>query len=141
MRAWHLILMLLFVPLLEASAQSQARDFLRRVPEVVEPAPHGAVRMRVDGARINFPVDPDELRQSLSAPLSEACSRLEFNQVKQGRFYMIIDVPDLGPYRYGYAQGDGLNLKDPRTLREPGIAYLFDLDGTSECRVYAYKIP
>lgn len=141
MKSLALILGLFLLPLADAQAQSQARDFLRRVPEVVEPEPHGSVRMRVDGARVNFPVDPDRLLQGLSPELSEACSRLEFNQVKQGRFYMILDMPDLGRYRFGYAQGDGLNLSDPRTLRKPGIAYLFDLDGTSECRVYAYKIP
>lgn len=123
-------------------AQSQAQEFLRRVPEVVEPEPHGKIRNRTDGARINFPVDPQELRRNLSDTLSDACARLRFNQRRQGKYFVIVEQEgNAPPIRYGYAQGSGLNLYDPERLSGPEQAYFFRLDGTSECRVYVLALP
>lgn len=124
-----------------AYGQNQARDFLRRIPEVVEPEPHGEVRSRTDGSQINFPVDARELPRNLSDTLSDACSRLRFNQRRQGKYYVIVDQQNAPPVRYGYAQGNGLNLYDPERLSGPEQAYLFRLDGTSECRVYVLALP
>lgn len=135
------LLLLLALPADPAAAQNRAQEFLRRIPEAVEPEPHGEIRTKTDGSRINLPVDPAELDRNLSDTLSEACSRLRFNQRRQGKYYVIVERPNAPPVRYGYAQGSGLNLYDPERLSGPEQLYLFWLDGTSECRVYVTTAP
>lgn len=124
-----------------AMGPAAAQEFLRRIPDVVEPEPNGPVRIDTRGLRVNFPVDPAELPQRLSVPLSEACGRLAFNQIRHGEYYVIIAPNGAEPERYGYAHGNGLNLRDPEGLRGPEQVYLFFRDGTSECEVYAFAQP
>ena len=42
--------------------------------------------------------------------------------------------------RFGYAGSNGMNLKDPKDQAATDEGYLFDLDGSSECRVYTFPI-
>lgn len=121
-----------------ALAQSQSREILRHIPEVVEPEPNGTVRTKTGGSRINFPIDPKTLPQNLSTVLSDACTRLKFNQRDAGKYFVPIPRPNAPVMRFGFAQGNGLNLYDPENLRGPDQVYLFDRDGTSECKVYVY---
>jgi hypothetical protein len=120
----------------ETMAQDQ--EFMRRIPEVVQPEPYQPTRTKTGGTRVLYPVDPQSLRQALSKPLSEACGRLEFNLARHGRYFVIVPQPDKEPLRFGYAQGDGLNLLDPTGLRGADLVYLFYRDETSQCKVYAY---
>lgn len=119
-------------------AGAAAQEVLNRVPELVAPEPHGRVKTRTGGFRVNFPVNPAELSAKLSARLSEACTRLNFNQIKQGKYYILVPRENRPPQRFGYANGDGFNLYDPNRLRGADQVYLFRLDGTSECEVYAF---
>jgi hypothetical protein len=128
--------------LLTAAAPAAAQEFLRRIPDVVEPEPNGGpVRIDTRGLRVNFPVDPAELPQRLSVPLSEACGRLAFNQVQHGEYFVIITPRNGEPTRYGFANGNGFNLRDPEGLSGAEQVYLFFRDGTSECEVYAFAQP
>jgi hypothetical protein len=119
-------------------ALAQSQEFMRRIPEVVQPEPYKTTRTKVGGTRIIYPVDPQSLNQALSKNLSEACARLEFNQARHGRYFIMVPRPNQDPLRFGYAQGDGLNLLDPKGLRGTDVIYLFDRDETSECKVYVY---
>ena len=119
----------------------QAQEVFRSIPDSVAPEAHGDVKTRTGGYRVNFPVDPATLSQKISSVLSEACANLEFNQRRKDRYYITVTPPGQKRVRYGYAQGNGLNLYDPRNLRGQDQAYLFYLDGTSECRVYVYAMP
>jgi hypothetical protein len=122
----------------QSQGQGQGREFLRRIPEVIQPEPFDTTRTKVGAARVNYPVDPQSLSQALSKNLSEACARLEFNQTRHGRYFVLVARPDKDPLRFGYAQGDGVNLRDPTGLRGADVIYLFDRDETSECKVYVY---
>lgn len=119
-------------------ALAQSQEFMRRIPEVVQPEPYSPTRTKAGGTRIIYPVDPQSLNQALSKNLSEACARLEFNQARHGRYFIMVPRPDQDPLRFGYAQGDGMNLLDPKGLRGTDVIYLFDRDETSECKVYVY---
>ena len=115
-----------------------AQEGPRRIPEPVEPEPHGTARTRTGGTRINFDVDPGQLPGALSVPLSEACGRLAFNQRRKGKYFVDVPRQNGPPQRFGYANGGGLNLYDPEARREPEQVYLFYRDGTSECAVYIF---
>lgn len=115
---------------------ADAQEVFRRIPDVIVPEPHGSVRTRTDGSRIRLDVSQEDVDQSLSVDLSEACSRLVFNQQRQGKYYTIVASEGRPPQRYGFASGAGLNLHDPTGLRDGDANYLFYRDGTSECRVY-----
>lgn len=122
-------------------ALAQGQEVLRRIPEAVEPEPYRTTRTKVGAARVTMPVDPATLAQTLSKNLSEACARLEFNQVRKGRYFVLVPRPDREPVRFGFAQGTGRNLYDPKSLRGADVVYLFERDGTSECKVYVYQSP
>ncbi|NMM44639.1 hypothetical protein HH303_09110 [Rhodospirillaceae bacterium KN72] len=127
--------------LLFGTHAAQAQEIFRSIPDTVAPEAHGDVKTRTGGHRVNFPVDPATLSQKLSAVLSEACANLEFNQRRKDRYFIPVTPPGQKRMRFGYAQGNGLNLYDPKNLRGQDQAYLFYLDGTSECRVYVYAMP
>ncbi|MDF1750068.1 MAG: hypothetical protein P1V34_14440 [Alphaproteobacteria bacterium] len=128
------------IPLLHIAktAQGQGQEFLRRIPEMVQPEPYKTTRTKVGGTRVNYPVDPQTLSQALSKPLSEACARLEFNLSRHGRYFVVVPRPNQDPLRVGYAKGNGLNIRDPKGLRVETSTYLFERDETSECKVYVY---
>jgi hypothetical protein len=117
---------------------AQSGEVSRRVPDVVRPEPFGDVRIRTGSVRVQFPVDPATLEGSLSAGLSTACTQLRFNQSRRGKYFVLVPIPNERPRRFGFARSDGFNLRDPDTLRAPEQLYLFERDGTSECRVYVY---
>lgn len=86
--------------------------------------------------RVNLAIDPAELPGLLSIPLSDACARGRFNQDDNRRYYVVVAAPPDPPLRLGFAGPRGFNLVDPDGLGEADQLYLFDLDDTSECRVY-----
>ena len=141
MRLPRPLLAILAVFLCSTPHAAQAQEIFRSIPDTVAPEAHGDVRTRTGGHRVNFPVDPATLSQKLSAVLSEACANLEFNQRRKDRYFIPVTPPGQKRTRFGYAQGNGLNLYDPKNLRGQDQAYLFYLDGTSECRVYVYAMP
>lgn len=135
-----LALALLFLPFIAPSAAlAQSGGFEQRVPDVILPEPLGSVKTRTGSTRVPFPVDPATLPDSLSAGLSTACTQLRFNQRYKGKYFVLVAIPNEKPLRLGFARSDGFNLRDPETLRAPERLYLFERDGTSECRVYSYS--
>lgn len=123
------------------ASPAAAQEFMRLIPDSVEPEPQGPVRTDNNAIRVNFAASPAELRQRLSVPLSEACARLAFNQIRHDEYFVLITPNGGSPTRYGYANGRGLNLKDPEGLSGPDQVYLFFRDGTSQCEVYAFAQP
>lgn len=139
MRAFLALFVLLCPLALSKPAAAQSGGFDRRVPDVIAPEPLGSVKTRTGSTRVQFPVDPATLPSSLSAGLSTACTQLRFNQRDKGKYFVIVAIPNEKPLRLGFARSDGFNLRDPETLRAPERLYLFERDGTSECRVYSYS--
>ena len=111
-------------------------DFGRKVPRTDTPQPHEPPDFDRYRTRVRMAIDPGRLPQSLSKPLSDACSRDAFNQRKPGRFFVDVPMPNGPTVRLGYATSKGFNLRDPEGLSVEGAVYLFRYDGTSECRVY-----
>lgn len=101
-------------------------------PELGAPLPKDRGRP----VRVDLALTPAELPGLLSAPLSQACAQGRFNQDEAGRYFVIVPRPDRPPLRLGLAGPRGLNLVDRAGLGEADAVYLFDLDETSECRVY-----
>jgi len=86
---------------------------------------------------IKFFVDEASLPQSLSRNLSNACAHGRFNTKSVGRYFVEIQTQNGRVRRFGFANAKGFNLRDPDNLRGRDFAFLFELDGTSQCRVYA----
>lgn len=125
----------------EALAQeTKVRRFaiFGRTPQQIEPREYGPTPKRRLGTRVQFFVDGRTIGQSLSANLSEACQAGTFNQRVNGGHFVIVPFPDGSRRRMGFAGSNGVNLHDPDNLRGRDQAYLFALDNTSECKVYAF---
>ena len=88
-------------------------------------------------SRINFFIEGEDLQSMVNPELSTACVLGEFNQIKRNRYYVNIRMPDDRVKRFGYVKGSDNNLRDPNNLKAGGEIYIFDLDGTSECRVFS----
>ncbi len=67
----------------------------------------------------------------VSKELSQACSRGLFKQHRDRHFIAIFDRRV-----YGAAVGDHASLVDKSGLAEKQVIYLFDKQGTTDCRVY-----
>lgn len=134
---------LLLVAALAADAVAQTTKVRRfavfgKVPQQIVPEEVGPAPRKRLGVQVEFFVDGRTIGQSLSANLSEACQGGRFNQQLNGGHFVVVPMPDGGKRRMGFAGSNGLNLHDPGKLRGRDQAYLFELDGTSECRVYAF---
>lgn len=132
----HLPLILLLLSVLSPLEEARGQSFIERIPEVLVPEPHGQIPTKVGASRVPITLQDEDLPELLSPDLSTACSQLLFNQVQQGKLFVVIPYEVGPPRRFGYATGTGRNLNDPSGLRQPGRVYLFQRDGTSDCRVY-----
>lgn len=107
------------------------------------PKDHRMARLVRLGVLVIYRADMGQLPQRLSKPLSTACALGRFNQRVNLRLFLPVVLVGGKPKRFGFAAmtgGDMLNLYDPQGLGEEEQAYLFDLDRTSDCRVYVYKV-
>jgi len=123
-----------------AHAQSnERRSFipLGKVPQLIQPGGAAPARFFSKTTRVLFYVNGDSLDQSISANLSSACALEKFNQKKVGRYYVLIETENGKRRRLGFASSEGFNLRDPGNRKGRDLAFLFEYDGTSECRVYA----
>ena len=123
-----------------AWAQSNVRqDFipLGRIPYLLQPGGNIQPRFKRGSTPIKFFVDADSLSQNISANLSNLCAHGRFNTARPGRYYVEIETQTGYKKRLGFANSEGFNLRDPENLKGRDVAYLFDLDRTSQCRVYA----
>ena len=127
-----------------APAVAQSEPFRgdqgKRIPRLSTPTPHTVPDFDPLGTRVLAGVDAARLPESLSRPLSEACSQDRFNQARRGRYFLDLRMPDGEVKRFGFAGSNGLNLRDPKGLAAQNQGYLFDLDGTSECKVYVTPV-
>lgn len=71
---------------------------------------------------------------SLSAFLSDACQKREFNQIEPYRLNIGFNGGK-GEALTGIAKM-GWNLYDPKGMAQPGYTYHFFNDGYSNCKVY-----
>lgn len=110
---------------------------LGRIPQLLQPGGSAPPRFSRGSKPVKFFVDAASLPQNLSTNLSNACAHGTFNSKRPGRYYVEIELQDGKKKRLSYANALGFNLRDPNNLRGRDIAFLFDLDRTSECRVYA----
>ena len=110
---------------------------LGRIPQLLQPGGLAPPRFKRGARPIKFFVDEASLPQNLSANLSNACAHGRFNAKRVGRYFVEIQTQRGGVRRFGFANSDGFNLRDPDNLRGRDLAFLFELDGTSQCRVYA----
>ncbi len=110
---------------------------LGRIPQLLQPGGLAPPKFRRGARPIKFFVDEASLPQSLSRNLSNACAHGRFNAKSVGRYYVEIQTQNGRVRRFGFANAEGFNLRDPDNLRGRDFAFLFELDGTSECRVYA----
>lgn len=121
---------------------SQGKNFipLGRVPYLLQPGGQGTPTFRRGGKRVRFLVDAASLPQNLSRDLSNRCAHGTFNSIKPGRYYVEIETQDGKRKRLSYANAEGFNLRDPDNVRGTDLAFLFELDRTSQCRVYAVPV-
>jgi hypothetical protein len=70
----------------------------------------------------------------LDADLSNACRRLQFNQIQEQRHHIGF-TGENGYGTVGIAKL-GWNLRDPAGLARPGLTYHFFNDGHSNCKVF-----
>ncbi len=114
---------------------------LGRLPTLLLPGGNRPPQFRRSARPVNFFVEAETLRNSIDQPLSTACAHGEFNLKDVGRYYVTIGTDETAPRRYGYADSTGFNLRDPKNQAVADTVYLFELDATSECRVYAIAAP
>ncbi|MTI09262.1 hypothetical protein [Curvivirga aplysinae] len=98
-------------------------------------------RFKHGDTRVNFFVEGSQLDSLLNPDLSTGCVLGEFNQIKRRKYFVNVRLPDNSVKRFGFATGNGYNLRDYNSRRNLDEVYLFDLDGTSECRVYSIMTP
>lgn len=110
------------------------------VPRNNAPTMDGVPDFDALGTRVRMAADAGKLKENLSQPLSNACATDRFNQRKRGRYHITLDLPSGERKRFGFAGSNGLNLRDPGNRKGVNQGYLFDLDGTSECRVYVFPV-
>lgn len=110
---------------------------LGRIPQLLQPGGNAPPRFRRGSRPVKFFVDAASLPQSLSANLSNACAHGDFNTKRPGRYYVEIELQGGKKKRLSYANAQGFNLRDPQNRRGRDLAFLFELDGTSQCKVYA----
>lgn len=125
---------------LTAQAQSsERRSFipLGKIPQLIQPGGTAPARFFSRTTRVLFFVNADSLDQSISANLSSACALGKFNQKKVGRYYVLVETENGKRRRLGFASSEGFNLRDPDDRKGRDLAFLFQYDGTSECRVHA----
>lgn len=119
----------------EAVAQDHPKFIpLGRIPTLLMPGGDRPPRFRRGSTEIEFYVDPNSLENSINKQLSNACAQGQFNMAGPGYFVRV--RTETSQKRLGYANSN-FNLKDPKGQGGPDTAYLFERDGTSECRVYA----
>lgn len=121
-------------------AQSNKKpDFipLGRIPQLIQPGGAAPARFFSRTTRVLFFVNADSLDQNISENLSRACALGRFNQKKVGRYYVLIETENGQRKRLGFASSEGFNLRDPDDRKGRDLAFLFEYDGTSECRVHA----
>lgn len=110
---------------------------LGRIPRLLQPGGEDQPRFRRGGQQIRFFVDQNSLAQNISPNLSNACALGRFNQQHPTRYFVLIETQDGRRLRLGFATSEGFNLRDPDNRRGRDLAFLFEKDRTSECRVYA----
>ncbi len=110
---------------------------LGRIPQLLQPGGNAPPRFSRGSRPVKFFVDSATLPQSLSTNLSNACAHGIFNTKRPGRYYVEIELQGGKKKRLSYANAQGFNLRDPGNRRGRDLAFLFDLDGTSQCKVYA----
>ncbi|MEQ9487645.1 MAG: hypothetical protein RIM72_01495 [Alphaproteobacteria bacterium] len=123
-----------------ADAQSKKKSGfipLGRIPQLIQPGGAAPARFFSRTTRVLFYVNADSLDQNISQNLSLACALGRFNQKKVGRYYVLIETEDGKRKRLGFASSEGFNLRDPDDRKGRDLAFLFEYDGTSECRVHA----
>jgi len=143
-RACAPVALLLALSLAGGPAAAQSEPFRddqgKRVPRLSAPTPHTVPNFDHLATRVIAGVDAARLGDSLSRPLSAACSVDRFNQARRGRYVLDLRMPDGEVKRFGFAGSNGLNLRDPKGLAAQNQGYLFDLDGSSECKVYVTPV-
>lgn len=107
---------------------------LGRIPTLIIPGGNRPPKFKRGGSEIEFYVDPNSLENSIHKKLSNSCAQGQFNMARPGYFVRV--RTETSQKRLGYANSN-FNLKDPKGQSGPDTAYLFERDGTSECRVYA----
>ena len=86
--------------------------------------------------RIFFFLKGEEMAGLMSKKLSTACVIGNFNQKRKQRYYVMVDMPNGRKKKFGFVDSGGKNLYDPNNRTGPKQAYMFENDGTSECKVY-----
>lgn len=131
---------LMSVPPADTFAQSgEGNRFipLGRIPQLLQPGGQSPPRFKRGARPIKFFVDETSLPQNLSQNLSNACAHGRFNAKRAGRYFVEIQTQNGRVRRFGFANSEGFNLRDPDNLKGRDLAFLFEMDGTSQCRVYA----
>lgn len=113
---------------------------LTDLPTMLQAEPNGRIRYAHDGTPVKFYVDPNSLAQILSKNLSTACAQNKFNQKQRTKYFVPVKMPDGKTKRFGFAGSNGFNLRDPNGMSGKDQGYIFDMDGTSECRVYTVPV-
>jgi hypothetical protein len=125
------------IPDMPAAADGSRFIPLGRIPQLLQPGGNTPPRFRRGARPVKFFVDQATLPQSLSANLSNACAHGIFNTKRPGRYYVEVELQGGKKKRLSYANAQGFNLRDPGNRRGRDLAFLFELDGTSQCKVYA----
>ncbi len=136
--AWLAAMFLLLTDVSAQAQSSQKPGFipLGRIPQIIQPGGASPARFFSRTTRVLFYVNADSLDENISADLSTACTLGRFNQKKVGRYYVLIETEDGKRMRMGFATSEGFNLRDPDDRKGRDFAFLFEYDGTSECRVH-----
>ena len=137
---FSLLVVVFLLPVTTAYAQSnQKRSFipLGKVPQLIQPGGAAPARFFSRTTRVLFYVNADSLQQSISRNLSASCALGRFNQKKVGRYYVLVETENGKRRRLGFASSEGFNLRDPDNQKGRDLAFLFEYDGTSECKVHA----
>ena len=139
--ACSLILTLALTATDSANAQSRNKNWipLGGIGKALHPGEAKKPQFRRGGKRVEFFVAQGQLPNILSRNLSTACAQGRFNQKKDKRYYVVVNLEDGRKKRFGYADSTGFNLSDPDNRVGLNQVYLFDFDFTSECRVYAVE--
>ena len=143
MRAPFTVFAFFLLALLVISPDSKAQTSpgVYKQPRVMKPGLNKTPKFHAATQRLNFHVDPEQLKDMLEPELTTACSLGYFNQIRRNKQYVNLEYPDKSVRRFGIISKDPSNLRDVYDLAGGGNAYLFEMDGTSECRVYSVPTP